>query len=1070
MCVSFLIRLPSFFMSFVRSGSAGRWVGGSVNRGDRAGRGRLAAGWLVAGGWLLGLTAPASAQRTLAYAEPDYHFRAGLELFEKHSYDAARFEFAQFLERPQAPVGANGHAGAEPLDPNRVAAGYYLALASLYLDEPGAELLADRFVRDHGDDPRAGQLYGELGRYYETTGDYVRATTYYEKALAQAVSPQRRQDYAYRLALAYYNARDGRRALPLFDELKTADDPAVADPSAYYAGVIRFQANDFANALPDFRRLDSSPAYADAVPNFMATALYKLRRYDELTAYAEPLLRAGRNLPEVALVAAEVYYQQGNYAGAATSYRRYATAKAGAIPPAVRFRYGQSLLRTGATDDAILQLKPLTAGADTVAQYAAFTLGVTYLQRNNPAFAATAFEQAGRLGFSKAIQEEARFTHAKLLLDQRDGSGAVRELTEFAARYPDSRFGPEAANLTGEAYVVSNNYQAAVAYIEGLKRRSPELNATYQQLTYRQATADFNAERYDDAIRNLDKSLTVTADPALRQAAQYWKAEALSALRQYDVAIAQYGLVTRSGDAYDLRSRYGLGYAYYNKKDYDRALPLFRDYVAKAGLSADTPAPAAPAGGTALAGLPDDPADRQATLTDALLRLADCYFVAKQYEPALQTYDRAIARAGADTDYATYQQGLIYTYQGRDPEAKARFAQLARQYPGSRFADDALFQTANVDFEKGAYPVAIAGYSTLIQTRPKSYLLPAALLKRAVAYDNLSRYDEAIADYNRILTDFGGSVQAASALLGVQNSLNDANRADEFGAILAQYKRANPTGTDVEAVELDNARNLYTSRRYPQAIGALLGFLQTYPASAAGQEARYYLADAYRLTNDLPNALRYYYLVMADAKETFTVRAAARAAELEKQQRNYDRAAVAYHVLFNAAEGKNDQLTALLGLMDVYLAVSRLDSAGFYARAVLTGGNTLPGAPNRAQLALGKIAQARGDYRLAQTELERVIVLAKDVSGAEANYLIGEGQYKLKKYKESIATLLRFNDQFTDEFDYWKGRAFLLIADDNLALNEPAQARAVLQSILDNATNPEIKAEAERKLRGIRKE
>ncbi len=1027
----------------------------SAGPGSKPVRYRAVAPWLLAGLLTIAGLRPVVAQRTLAYAEPDYHFRTGLELFEKNSYDAARYEFSQYLGRPQSPVG--------PTDPNRVTAEYYLALSSLYLDEPGAELLVDRFVKDHGDDPKAGQLYGELGHYYETTGDYTHAITYYEKALAQAVTGQRRQDYAYRLALAYFNSQDGRRALPLFDDLKTSDNATIAEPSAYYAGVIRFRANDFANALTDFRRIETSTTYRDAVPNFIAASLYKLRRYPEVTAYAEPLLRSGRNLPEVALFAAEVYYQQGNYTAAVPFYRQYAAAKANVLPPAVRFRYGQSLVRTGNTDEAIVQLKPVAAGQDTTAQYAAFTLGVTYLQRNNVSFAATAFDQAGRLGFSKAIQEEARFTHAKLLLDQRDGTGAVRELTDFLKRYPDSKFEAEATELVGAAYVVSNNYQAAVSYIEGLKRRTPALNATYQQLTYRQATSDFNAERYDDAIKNLDKSLSVNADLALKQAAQYWKAEALSALKHYDVAIAQYGLVTRTGDAYDLKSQYGLGYAWYNKKEYDRALPLFREYVAKA----DRAGTSVPASGTGLANMPEDPADRQATVTDALLRLADCYFVAKQYDPALKAYDQAIARSGADTDYATYQKGLIYTYQGRDTEAKAQFAKLAQQYPGSRFADDALFQTANVDFEKGAYQVAITGYTNLIQNRPKSYLMSAALLKRAVAYDNLNQYDAAINDYKRILTDFGKSDQAQSALLGVQNSLNDAGRSDEFGAILAQYKRGNPAGTDVEAVELDNARNLYTAQKYPQAITALLDFMQNYPASASTSEARYYLADAYRLSGDVPNALRYYYLVMADVKETFTVRAASRAAELEKQQQNYDRAARDYHVLFNAAEGKNDQLTALLGLMDVYMLMPKLDSAGFYARAVINGGNTVPGAQSRAQLTLGKVAQAKGDYRLAQTEFERTIALAKDVSGAEANFLIGEGQFKQKKYKESIATLLKFNDQFDDEFDYWKGRAFLVIADDNLALNEVAQAKAVLQSIIDNATNAEIKAEAERKLKSI---
>jgi tetratricopeptide (TPR) repeat protein len=83
----------------------------------------------------------------------------------------------------------------------------------------------------------------------------------------------------------------------------------------------------------------------------------------------------------------------------------------------------------------------------------------------------------------------------------------VKELTAFLKQYPDSKFENEANELVGEAYFASNNYPAAIAYIEGLKRKTPKINATYQRLTYSQGVSDFNAERYPQAVANLDKSL-----------------------------------------------------------------------------------------------------------------------------------------------------------------------------------------------------------------------------------------------------------------------------------------------------------------------------------------------------------------------------------------------------------------------------------------------------------------------------------------------------------------------------------------------------------------------------------
>ena len=986
------------------------------------------------------------AQRTLSFTEPDAHFRTGIELFEKNNYAAARYEFGQYLDRRALSDNLRSTTGTPTADQNAVTAEYYVALTSLYIDEPGAEVLVDRFVKNHSEHPKATQLYGDLGTYYYNREDYNRAIGFLEKAVDGPASRQpgsvaRRSDVAYKLAVSYYNTQALTKALPLFNEIQQSTDPVLAASAAYYAGVINFRSNNFPEAITDFKRAGADSRYQNDVPNWIAQALYRERRYDELVAYTEPILQRNSSnaLSEVALFTAEVYYRQGRYAKALPLYKRFMAVKGGQAPAAVKFRYGQSLFKTGDYTGAIAQLKPVAGGKDTTAQYAAYTLGISYLQTENPTYALTAFDQAARLPFNKSIQEEAVFDHAKLQLDVNNGAGAVKELTDFTKRYPDSAFENEANELLSESYLASNNYGAAITYIESLKRRTPKINATYQRLTYNQGVNDYNADRYEVAIRNFDKSLLTSPDASLKTSAQFWKAESLSALKRYDEAIPLYSQV-RSGENGE-QSLYALGYAYYNRKDYTRALTYFQNYL-KAS--------------------PSDPASAQ----DAVVRIADCYFAAKQYNEAMRNYEQVIARNGVDRDYAAYQKGLILSYVGRDAEAKAQFDQLQRQNPNSRYADEALFQAANVDFEKGAYQAAITGFSRLIRDKPQSALLPQTLLKRAVAYDNLQQYDPAIADYKRILSDFGNSSVAQSALLGLQNSLNDAGRPEEFNQALGQYKRGNPGSSDVEKVEFDNAKNIYGNEKYPQAIQALLAFIQEYPASPNGAEARYYIAESYNRTGDAANALRYYYTVMSEGRSDFVVRSASRAAELERTQKNFPRAVRNYQLVLGRSTLKTDQVAAQLGLMDTYLAANKPDSAVVFAREVLSTGSVVPGAQNRAQLALGKAALQKSDLKTAQTEFDRTIALAKDVNGAEANYRLGQILYQQKKYKESITTLLKFNQLFAD-FDYWKGKAFLLVSDNNAALNEFAQARAVLSSIIENAGIDEIVAEAKQKLAAL---
>ncbi|MDZ7936573.1 MAG: tetratricopeptide repeat protein [Emticicia sp.] len=193
-----------------------------------------------------------------------------------------------------------------------------------------------------------------------------------------------------------------------------------------------------------------------------------------MLAYTEPLLReknSGRKLEDVALLTAEVYFQQANYEKSVNYYTIYKNYKSQGMLPAVAYRYGYSLYKTEQYSPATEQLKNVAAVRDTLGQYASFILGISYLKSNNPNYALGAFDQARKSNYNKGVTEDADFNHAKVLLDLNRGNEAIKAFEGFLQKYPNSKYEDEANELISEAYLSSNNYQAALAYIEGLKRR-----------------------------------------------------------------------------------------------------------------------------------------------------------------------------------------------------------------------------------------------------------------------------------------------------------------------------------------------------------------------------------------------------------------------------------------------------------------------------------------------------------------------------------------------------------------------------------------------------------------------
>ena len=982
------------------------------------------------------------AQSTLNYTDASIHFRNGQEHFESKNYEAARAEFNLFLDYDKTLL--------EKEDGNKVWAEYYVVMCSLYLGYSETELLANRFVRNYPEHPVAGNLYKEIGNYFFEQGDYARAVDYLKK------SPKSDEDAQYRLAISYFSLQNYTEALIIFDGLKDGtNENAMA--SSYYAGIINFRSGRYKEATPDFKKAEKSAEYRSEIPGWLAHSYYRQGKFAEMLAYTEPLLReknSGRKLEDVALLTAEVYFQQANYEKAASYYTIYKNYKSQVMLPAVAYRYGYSLYKTDQFAPAAEQLKNVAAVRDTLGQYASFILGVCYLKANNPNYALGAFDQARKNNYNKSVTEDADFNHAKVLLDLNRGNEAIKALEEFLRKYPSTKYEDEANELVSEAYLASNNYQAALAYIEGLPRRSTRTNTAYQRIAYNQGVKMYNDERYIDAIPYFDKSLATHVNAETKYSANFWKAEALSADKKYLEAIPMYQSIIASVDnttpnLYELqsKSRYSLAYSYYNTKDYDKANKLFREYADRMKASGDSQ-----------------------SYQDAIIRLGDTYFAAKNYDAALKYYDQAIAGKGADLDYANYQKGLVMILKGNDAGARAAFQKVQSDFPQSLYVDNAIYQDANVDFTAGRYIPAITGFTKLINDKPQSSLVPASLLKRAVAFQNTINHEGAIADYKNILKNHSTEPQSKDALAGIQDELNEVGRPEEFTQILNDYQRANPLDNSVVGMEYESAKALFYSEKYDKATVALTEYVRKNPISIESYEAKYLIAEAYFKLGNKPEALNWYYIVIKDRKYKALTKAISRAAEIEYAAGNFKGAITNYRNLLVSASDKKDQQTALIALMESYYQTTKTDSTLYFAREVSTSSDVVLGAKSKATLYMGKIYMAKNDYPKAIESFNQTIALAKDDFGAEAQYLISQMLYNQKKYKESSEMIMaKFRNEFSDAADKIVGKAYILLSDNFVGLDNFFQARATLNSLIENIADKDIVAEAKTKLKAIEK-
>ncbi|HTE33167.1 MAG TPA: tetratricopeptide repeat protein, partial [Chryseolinea sp.] len=91
---------------------------------------------------------------------------------------------------------------------------------------------------------------------------------------------------------------------------------------------------------------------------------------------------------------------------------------------------------------------------------------------------------------------------------------------------------------------------------------------------------------------------------------------------------------------------------------------------------------------------------------------------------------------------------------------------------------------------------------------------------------------------------------------------------------------------------------------------------------------------------------------------------------------------------------------------------------------------------------------------------------ARDEYGAEAKYLLAQIFHQQKDYKQCYETLVSLNNDFAS-YEDWVGKSYLLLADNFIAMEDLFQAKATLQSLIDNFPQQQVKDEARKKLTAI---
>jgi tetratricopeptide (TPR) repeat protein len=995
------------------------------------------------------LSAPTAtkAQQSTVYKDPWAIYNEAIQFFDQQNYETAQRLFREYGNfKLTAYDVANGTA--------RSHAQFMVAVCAVELFQPDAEkLLLDFIYSTPYENPDKRMAYYYLGRYHFREHNYKDAIEYFKKIETGDLSRGELEEYRFMMAYSYFFNKDFDKAYPLFKQTKNVNNKYYY-ASNYYYGYIAFTKGDVDQALESFEKIKESKTYEKIIPFYIAQIRFKKGQYKEVISYLQPIISDTKlsNFAELNLTLGQSYFELEQYSSAVKYIGIYAE-KNRSLKKSELYQLGYAYYQIEDCKNAIANFTQLADLKDTVGQNALYLLGDCYLKSGNKLNARSAFQKAASFNFDPAITESARFNYGKLSYEAGLDNEAVVALESFIKDYPKSKYGNEAKSLLSQLLVSSSDYVKALTIIEGITDQSPQVKKAYQVVAFNRGVQLYNNQQYNEAIQMLDVSLKNPIIPKYKAMAYYWKGEAFFAQGEYQKAGWQYsnfnGIASVSdienAEWYQINGNYGLGYSFLKQERYRDATLYFEKAISDARKSKNGEI-------------------QKRVLPDAILRNGDSYYLLKEYTKALTSYDEIYSRSANGKDYAMFQKGMIEGLLGKLDGKISSMLELQKQFPNSLYADDALFEAANTSFEQGKNATAVVYYQKLQKEYSSTQYKVESYLKLGLIFFNDKDYKKAVDNYEKVLQLAPNTSKAKEAFAGIQEV---AIATGDKSIVLNIMKKYNVEIDEADELNYRIAENQFAKKNFAQAIKLFNEYLIGFSKGAYALNAYYYRADSYLELNKYSDALPDYETVIDMAPNHFLEPALAKASWIAFYKvKDYEKSYKLYKLLLDNTQEKESIFAANLGLMRSTFILKKFNETEKYATALISSGQASPKEVFEAEYYIGKVAFNNKDFVKAETQFKK-IEATDNLEGTDAKYLLAKILYLNASYDKSIEKAYEVINK-RGSYEESVLQSYLLLADNYFKKGNNFQAKATLQSILDNyAPEDEYKEEARTKMQMI---
>ncbi|MEO1437616.1 MAG: tetratricopeptide repeat protein, partial [Bacteroidota bacterium] len=356
-------------------------------------------------------------------------------------------------------------------------------------------------------------------------------------------------------------------------------------------------------------------------------------------------------------------------------------------------------------------------------------------------------------------------------------------------------------------------------------------------------------------------------------------------------------------------------------------------------------------------------------------------------------------------------------------------------------------------------------FESFLVAYPNSEWVNLALKKLGLIYVNLGQPAKGLEYFKRVFANNPEPSIAKDALNGIEEIYIALGDPDGYVAFLESVPGYQVSNAQKDSINFRVAEAFYAEGDYLSATRSYTDYLRKYPNGNNYLLAHFRRGESYWALKDYPNSINDYDFLLERIPNRYA-EASARKSALVHYNINKDFAkAYTSYIKFTELASSPEKLhEAQLGALRSAYRAGLEDPTYALGDAIVKDPKTDQGEQAEAQYYIAKMALEKQKYDRSRAAFNQVIALTDDERSAEARYSIAFIYYLQRDLATAKELALNTNSQIGG-YEYWLAKSVLLLADIFVEEGDTFNARAALESIVENYDgDQELLDEAKTKL------